>query len=307
MEYHNPVLRQLSVDYLVSDPNGVYVDVTYGGGGHSRTIMEKLEQGRLIAFDQDADAQSQLIEDERFTFVASNFKNLGRFLKYHQAYPVNGILADLGVSSHQFDTPGRGFSYREDGALDMRMNTQSGKSAQDVINQYDEKALSDIFYRYGELSDGRALASRILKAREGQPLLTTQQLVEVLRPALPRGKENKSLSKIFQAIRIEVNQEMSVLEEFLTQTTDALKVGGRLVVISYHSLEDRLVKNFMRSGRLDGEIEKDFYGNPLTPFKLITRKAVQPGEEEINDNPRARSAKLRVAEKTEPVNHGNHI
>ncbi len=307
MEYHNPVLRQLSVDYLVSDPNGVYVDVTYGGGGHSRTIMEKLEQGRLIAFDQDADAQSQLIEDERFTFVASNFKNLGRFLKYHQAYPVNGILADLGVSSHQFDTPGRGFSYREDGALDMRMNTQSGKSAQDVINQYDEKALSDIFYRYGELSDGRALARRILKAREGQPLLTTQQLVEVLRPALPRGKENKSLSKIFQAIRIEVNQEMSVLEEFLTQTTDALKIGGRLVVISYHSLEDRLVKNFMRSGRLDGEIEKDFYGNPLTPFKLITRKAVQPGEEEINDNPRARSAKLRVAEKTEPVNHGNHI
>lgn len=307
MEYHNPVLRQLSVDYLVSDPNGVYVDVTYGGGGHSRTIMEKLEQGRLIAFDQDADAQSQLIEDERFTFVASNFKNLGRFLKYHQAYPVNGILADLGVSSHQFDTPGRGFSYRENGALDMRMNTQSGKSAQDVINQYDEKALSDIFYRYGELSDGRALARRILKAREGQPLLTTQQLVEVLRPALPRGKENKSLSKIFQAIRIEVNQEMSVLEEFLTQTTDALKVGGRLVVISYHSLEDRLVKNFMRSGRLDGEIEKDFYGNPLTPFKLITRKAVQPGEEEINDNPRARSAKLRVAEKTEPVNHGNHI
>ena len=307
MEYHNPVLRQLSVDYLVSDPNGVYVDVTYGGGGHSRTIMEKLEQGRLIAFDQDADAQSQLIEDERFTFVASNFKNLGRFLKYHQAYPVDGILADLGVSSHQFDTPERGFSYREDGALDMRMNTQSGKSAQDVINQYDEKALSDIFYRYGELSDGRALARRILKAREEQPILTTQQLVEVLRPALLRGKENKSLSKIFQAIRIEVNQEMSVLEDFLTQTTDALKVGGRLVIISYHSLEDRLVKNFMRSGRLDGEVEKDFYGNPQTPFKLITRKAVQPEDEEINDNPRARSAKLRVAEKIEPVNHGNHI
>lgn len=307
MEYHNPVLRQLSVDYLVSDPNGIYVDVTYGGGGHSRTIMEKLEQGRLIAFDQDADAQSQLIEDERFTFVASNFKNLSRFLKYHQAYPVDGILADLGVSSHQFDTPERGFSYREDGALDMRMNTQSGKSAQDVINQYDEKALSDIFYRYGELSDGRALARRILKARDEQPILTTQQLVEVLRPSLLRGKENKSLSKIFQAIRIEVNQEMSVLEDFLTQTVDALKVGGRLVIISYHSLEDRLVKNFMRSGRLDGEVEKDFFGNPLTPFKLITRKAVQPEDEEINDNPRARSAKLRVAEKIEPVNHGNHI
>ena len=307
MEYHNPVLRQISVDYLVNDPNGVYVDVTYGGGGHSRTIMEKLDQGRLVAFDQDADAQSQLIEDEQFTFVASNFKNLSRFLKYHQAYPVDGILADLGVSSHQFDTPERGFSYREDGALDMRMNTQSGKSAQDVINQYDEKALSDIFYRYGELSDGRALARRILKAREEQPILTTQQLVEVLRPALIRGKENKSLSKIFQAIRIEVNQEMSVLEDFLTQTVDALKVGGRLVIISYHSLEDRLVKNFMRSGRLDGEVEKDFFGNPLTPFKLITRKAIQPEDEEINDNPRARSAKLRVAEKIEPVNHGNHI
>jgi 16S rRNA (cytosine1402-N4)-methyltransferase len=307
MEYHNPVLRQLSVDYLVSDPNGVYVDVTYGGGGHSRTIMEKLDQGRLIAFDQDVDAQAQLIEDERFTFVASNFKNLSRFLKYHQAYPVDGILADLGVSSHQFDTPERGFSYREDGVLDMRMNTQSGKSAQDIVNQYDEKALSDIFYRYGELSDGRTLARRILKAREDQPIETTQQLVEALRPSLIRGKENKSLSKIFQAIRIEVNQEMAVLEDFLTQTVDALKVGGRLVIISYHSLEDRMVKNFMRSGNLNGEVEKDFYGNPLTPFKLITRKAVQPDDEEINDNPRGRSAKLRVAEKIIPVNHGNNI
>lgn len=307
MEYHNPVLRQLSVDYLVTDPDGVYVDVTYGGGGHSRTILEKLNQGRLIAFDQDADAQSQLIEDERFTFVASNFKNLGRFLKYHQAYPVDGILADLGVSSHQFDTPERGFSYREDGVLDMRMNRQTGNSAQDIINQYDEKALSDIFYRYGELSDGRALARRILKAREEQPITTTQQLVEVLKPALIRGKENKSLSKIFQAIRIEVNQEMAVLESFLEQTVDALKVGGRLVIISYHSLEDRLVKNFMRAGNLSGEVEKDFFGNPQTPFKLITRKAIQPDDEEINLNPRARSAKLRVAEKIIPVNHGNNI
>lgn len=307
MEYHNPVLRQLSVDYLVTDPDGVYVDVTYGGGGHSRTILEKLNQGRLIAFDQDADAQSQLIEDERFTFVASNFKNLGRFLKYHQAYPVDGILADLGVSSHQFDTPERGFSYREDGVLDMRMNRQTGNSAQDIINEYDEKALSDIFYRYGELSDGRALARRILKAREEQPITTTQQLVEVLKPALIRGKENKSLSKIFQAIRIEVNQEMAVLESFLEQTVEALKVGGRLVIISYHSLEDRLVKNFMRAGNLSGEVEKDFFGNPQTPFKLVTRKAIQPDNEEINLNPRARSAKLRVAEKIIPVNHGNHI
>ncbi|MBR4912860.1 MAG: 16S rRNA (cytosine(1402)-N(4))-methyltransferase RsmH [Bacteroidales bacterium] len=307
MEYHNPVLLQLSVNYLVTSPEGTYVDVTYGGGGHSRAILEKLDGGRLIAFDQDADAQSQLVEDERFTFVASNFKNLSRFLKYHQAYPVDGIMADLGVSSHQFDTPERGFSYREDGILDMRMNKNAGKSAQDIVNQYDEKALSDIFYRYGELPDGRALARRIIRAREDQPITTTQQLVNALKPSLIRGRENKSLSKIFQAIRIEVNQEMAVLESFLEQTVDALKVGGRLVVISYHSLEDRLVKCFMRSGNLEGEVEKDFYGNPQSPFKLITRKAIVPDSEEINLNPRARSAKLRVAEKITPVNHGDHI
>lgn len=307
MEYHNPVLLQLSVNYLVTSPEGTYVDVTYGGGGHSRAILEKLDGGRLIAFDQDADAQSQLVEDERFTFVASNFKNLSRFLKYHQAYPVDGIMADLGVSSHQFDTPERGFSYREDGVLDMRMNKNAGKSAQDIVNQYDEKALSDIFYRYGELPDGRALARRIIRAREDQPITTTQQLVNALKPSLIRGRENKSLSKIFQAIRLEVNQEMAVLESFLEQTVDALKVGGRLVVISYHSLEDRLVKCFMRSGNLEGEVEKDFYGNPQSPFKLITRKAIVPDSEEINLNPRARSAKLRVAEKITPVNHGDHI
>jgi len=296
MEYHNPVLRQLSVDYLVTDPNGTYVDVTYGGGGHSRAVLDRLDNGRLIAFDQDSDAKSQLIEDERFTFVPSNFKNLTRFLKYHRAYPVNGILADLGVSSHQFDTPERGFSYREDGVLDMRMNTQTGESAQDIVNKYDESSLSGIFYRYGELSEGRSLARNIIRAREKAPIETTRQLVEAVRPSLLRGKELKTLSKIFQAIRIEVNQEMSVLESFLEQTVDALEVGGRLVVISYHSLEDRMVKNFMRAGNLRGEIEKDFYGNPLTPFKLITRKAVVPDIEEINQNPRARSAKLRVAE-----------
>lgn len=300
MEYHNPVLRQLSVDYLVADSNGTYVDVTYGGGGHSRAILDRLDNGRLIAFDQDSDAQSQLIEDERFTFVHSNFKNLTRFLKYHRAYPVNGILADLGVSSHQFDTPERGFSYREDGVLDMRMNTQTGESAQDIVNKYDESSLSDIFYRYGELSEGRSLARNIIRAREKAPIETTRQLVEAVRPSLMRGKELKTLSKIFQAIRIEVNQEMAVLESFLEQTVDALEVGGRLVVISYHSLEDRMVKNFMRAGNLRGEIEKDFYGNPLTPFKLITRKAVVPDIEEINQNPRARSAKLRVAEKIIP-------
>lgn len=307
MEYHNPVLLQLSVDYLVTNPDGVYVDVTYGGGGHSREILGRIGGGRLIAFDQDSDAQANLVEDERFTFVPSNFKNLSRFLKYHQAYPVDGILADLGVSSHQFDTPERGFSYREDGQLDMRMNTQSGKSAQDIVNQYDEQALSQIFYRYGELSDGRSLARRIIKAREEKPITTTQELVEALKPSLPRGRENKSLSRIFQALRIEVNQEMEALEAFLTQTVDALKVGGRLVVISYHSLEDRMVKNFMRAGNLSGEVEKDFYGNPLTPFKLITRKALVPDDEEINLNSRARSAKLRVAEKIIPASNGNDI
>lgn len=307
MTYHNPVLLQSSVDYLVTNPDGTYVDVTYGGGGHSREILSRLGNGRLIAFDQDSDAQANLVEDERFIFVPSNFKNLSRFLKYHQAYPVDGILADLGVSSHQFDTPERGFSYREDGVLDMRMNTNAGKSAQDIVNQYDEQALSQIFYRYGELSDGRTLARRIVKSREEQPIRTTQELVEALKLSLPRGRENKSLSRIFQALRIEVNQEMEALEAFLTQTVEALKIGGRLVVISYHSLEDRMVKNFMRAGNFSGEVEKDFYGNPQTPFKLITRKALVPDDEEINLNPRARSAKLRVAEKINPVSHGNNI
>jgi 16S rRNA (cytosine1402-N4)-methyltransferase len=307
MAYHNPVLLQSSVDYLVTNPDGTYVDVTYGGGGHSREILSRLGSGRLIAFDQDSDAQANLVEDERFTFVPSNFKNLSRFLKYHQAYPVDGILADLGVSSHQFDTPERGFSYREDGVLDMRMNTNAGKSAQDIVNQYDEQALSQIFYRYGELSDGRTLARRIVKAREERPIRTTQELVEALKPSLPRGRENKSLSRIFQALRIEVNQEMEALEAFLAQTVEALKIGGRLVVISYHSLEDRMVKNFMRAGNFSGEVEKDFYGNPQTPFKLITRKALVPDDEEMNLNPRARSAKLRVAEKINPVSHGNNI
>lgn len=307
MAYHNPVLLQSSVDYLVTNPDGTYVDVTYGGGGHSREILSRLGSGRLIAFDQDSDAQANLVEDERFTFVPSNFKNLSRFLKYHQAYPVDGILADLGVSSHQFDTPERGFSYREDGVLDMRMNTNAGKSAQDIVNQYDEQALSQIFYRYGELSDGRTLARRIVKAREERPIRTTQELFEALKLSLPRGRENKSLSRIFQALRIEVNQEMEALEAFLTQTVEALKIGGRLVVISYHSLEDRMVKNFMRAGNFSGEVEKDFYGNPQTPFKLITRKALVPDDEEINLNPRARSAKLRVAEKINPVSHGNNI
>lgn len=297
MSYHNPVLLHPSIDNLVVDPAGTYVDVTFGGGGHSRAILEKLTTGRLIAFDQDEDSRANLIEDERFQFVPSNFKNLTRFLQYHKAYPVDGIFADLGISSHQIDTPERGFSYREDGVLDMRMNCQSGISAKELVNEYDEAQLSRVFYTYGELSEGRRLAQRIVKVRAEQPIETTFQLADALRPCLPKGKENKYFSKIFQAIRIEVNKEMEVLESFLTQTVDALKPGGRLVIIAYHSLEDRMVKNFMRAGNLNGEVEKDFFGNPLTPFKLIARKPIVPDEDEIMTNPRARSAKLRVAEK----------
>lgn len=304
MSYHNPVLLHPSVDNLVTNPSGTYVDVTFGGGGHSRAILEKISDGRLIAFDQDEDSQANLIDDARFQFVPSNFKNLTRFLQYHKAYPCDGILADLGISSHQIDTADRGFSYSKDGALDMRMNAQTGISAKEVVNEYDEQQLSRIFYSYGELHEGRQLARQIARVRAEHPLETTLQLAEALKPCLPKGKENKFLSKIFQALRIEVNHEMEVLESFLTQTVDALKPGGRLVIISYHSLEDRMVKNFMRSGNLSGEVEKDFFGNPLTPFKLITRKAVAPDEDEIMSNPRARSAKLRVAEKIIVTPHG---
>lgn len=298
MNYHNPVLLQTCIDNLITNPSGTYVDVTFGGGGHSRAILNTINsEGKLLAFDQDEDSHANLIDDERFQFVPSNFKNLTRFLQYHRAYPVDGILADLGISSHQIDTAERGFSYSKDGILDMRMNTQAGISAREIINEWDEQQLSRIFFTYGELREGRQLARQIIKKRAEQSIDTTLQLSEVLKACLPKGKENKYLSKIFQALRIEVNKEMEVLESFLTQTTAALKPGGRLVIISYHSLEDRLVKNFMRSGNLNGEVEKDFFGNPLTPFKLISRKAIIPDEEEIMTNPRARSAKLRIAEK----------
>ncbi len=307
MRYHNPVLLHDSVDALVQNPSGTYVDVTFGGGGHSRAILEKLgPEGRLIAFDQDADSQANLIDDARFQFVPSNFKNLTRFLQYYNVYPVDGILADLGISSHQIDTPERGFSYSKEGALDMRMNAQSGMSARDVVNDYDEQQLSRVFYNYGELTDGRRLARAIVKAREEQPIETTTQLAEVIKPCLPKGKENKFLSKIFQALRIEVNKEMEVLESFLPQTVAALNPGGRLVIIAYHSLEDRMVKNFMRSGDLSGEVKKDFFGNPLTPFRLVSRKAIIPTDEETLTNPRARSAKLRIAEKIIVTAHEIH-
>lgn len=307
MSYHNPVLLHPSVDALVWNPSGTYVDVTFGGGGHSRAILDKLDAaGRLIAFDQDADSRANIPDDSRFQFVPSNFKNLTRFLQYYNAYPVDGILADLGISSHQIDTPDRGFSYSKEGALDMRMNAQTGSSACDVVNNYDEAQLSRVFYTYGELTEGRRLARQIVKARAEQSIATTLQLAEVLKPCLPKGKENKYLSKIFQALRIEVNKEMEVLESFLLQTVAALNPGGRLVVIAYHSLEDRMVKNFMRAGNLAGEVEKDFFGNPLTPFKLISRKAITPDPEETLTNPRARSAKLRIAEKIIVTPHEIH-
>ena len=293
--YHNPVLLHPSVDGMMTDPDGIYVDVTFGGGGHSSLILQKLSPtGRLIAFDQDPDAAANALQDPRFQFVPSNFSNLKKFLQYYNGCPADGILADLGVSSHQFDTPERGFSHRFEGELDMRMNSTRGLTAAEVVNRYPAAALADLFYKYGELANARQIAARIEANRE-TPIRTTTDLANVLAPLLPHGKENKTLSQVFQALRIEVNDEMGVLRSFLTQAAEVLKPGGRLAVISYHSLEDRLVKNFMKAGNFEGSIEKDFYGNPLTPFELITRKAVVPDDEEIGANPRARSAKLRIA------------
>ncbi|MDR1346039.1 MAG: 16S rRNA (cytosine(1402)-N(4))-methyltransferase RsmH [Bacteroidales bacterium] len=301
--YHNPVLLQTSVDFLVGNPAATYADVTFGGGGHSGEIMNRLTpQGRLIAFDQDSTSYQNALIDSRFTFVTANFRHLKKFLQYYQSYPVQGILADLGVSSHQFDTPDRGFSYRYAGALDMRMNQASGLSACDIINGYAETQLAKLFYTYGELKNGGKIAAQIVQERQNQIIKTTEQLIEVVSKLLPHGKENKTLSQLFQALRIEVNDEIGALQEFLLQCTDALCPDGRLVVIAYHSLEDRLVKNFMKSGNFEGIIKKDFFGNPLTPFELITRKVIIPDEKEITTNPRARSAKLRVAAKRPTVN-----
>lgn len=256
--YHNPVLLHPSVEGMVTNPGGIYVDVTFGGGGHSALILQMLSpEGRLIAFDQDPDAAANVPQDPRFQFVPSNFSNLKKFLQYYNGCPADGILADLGVSSHQFDTPGRGFSHRFEGDLDMRMNSGRGLTAAEVVNRYPAAALADLFYKYGELSNARQIAARIEESREN-PIRTTSDLVNVLTPLLPHGKENKTLSQVFQALRIEVNDEMEVLRSFLTQAAEVLKPGGRLAVISYHSLEDRLVKNFMKAGNFEGNIEKDF-------------------------------------------------
>ena len=295
--YHNPVLLHPSVDAIITTPSGTYVDATFGGGGHSRYILQKLDSnGHLLAFDQDPDSIPNIPNDSRFQFIPYNFCYLKKFLQYYQAFPVEGILADLGVSSHQFDTAERGFSYLYEGKLDMRMNPTKGQTAYDIVNSYTEEQLSNIFFLYGELSQARKIASAIVQHRSPS-IETTTDLVQAVNFLLPHGKESKVLSQIFQALRIEVNNELAVLRDFLEQSLQVLKQGGRLAIISYHSLEDRLVKNFMKAGNFEGNITKDFYGNPLTPFKLITRKPIVPDEVEINDNHRARSAKLRIAEK----------
>lgn len=296
--YHIPVLLNESVNALNIKPNGIYVDVTFGGGGHSRRILECLdENGRLYAFDQDEDAAKNVIDDRRFTFIQQNFRYMKNFLQLYCGGKVDGILADLGVSSYQFDTPEKGFSTRYNGRLDMRMNQNAAVDAANVVNTYDVTALASVLSRYGELRNAMAIADAITMTREVKPIETTDELKEAVSRFLPRGSENKVLAQIFQALRIEVNEEMKVLELFLGQCAEVLNPGGRLVVLSYHSLEDRLVKNFMKTGNADGNLEKDFFGNQLTPYKLISSKPILPSDEEIQNNNRARSAKLRVAER----------
>ncbi len=297
MEYHNPVLLKETVDGLNVKPDGVYVDVTFGGGGHSREIMSRLgEKGRLIAFDQDEDALRNAIDDNRFLLINENFRNIKRFLRFHGIKKVDGVLADLGVSSHQFDVAERGFSTRFDAELDMRMNQKGEISAYHVVNEYEEQELKRVFLEFGELKNGGAMANVIVSARKDKQIKDSEHLKLVLAKFLPPHKSNKILAQIYQAIRIEVNQEMEVLKEFLEQSLEILEVGGRMSVISYHSLEDRLVKRFFRNGLFEGEPERDFFGNYEVPFKII-EKLIVPDANEIASNNRARSAKLRVAEK----------
>ncbi len=296
--YHIPVLLHESVDGLSIKGNGTYVDVTFGGGGHSKEILRHLNSdGHLFSFDQDADAEKNIIPDSRFTFVRSNFRYLKNFLKYYQVEKVDGILADLGVSSHHFDEEERGFSFHANSALDMRMNTRAGKTAADIINTYDEEQLADVFYLYGELKNSRKLASALVKARVTRSIQTIPEFLEVIKPFFAKEREKKELAKVFQALRIEVNDEMEALKEMLQASIDVLTPGGRLVVITYHSLEDRLVKNIIKTGNFQGKAEKDFYGNLITPFSTINNKVITASDEEIANNPRSRSAKLRIAEK----------
>lgn len=298
MEYHNPVLLNESVSDLIVDPNGVYVDCTFGGGGHSREILSRLEaHGRLIAFDQDQDAWKNEIDDPRFTLVKQNFRFLKNNLKFLKINQVDGVLADLGVSSHQFDTPERGFSIRFDGELDMRMNQNAKLSAKEILNEYEEARLADVFYQYGELKNSKRLAREIVQYRAQKSITSISELKSLFQ-YIPRNIENKFFAQLFQALRIEVNDEMAALKEMLMQCGDMIKPEGRLVVISYHSLEDRLVKRYMKTGLFEGEPERDVYGNWSAPFKPLQSKVIVPTDEEIQVNPRARSAKMRVAVKT---------
>ncbi|MFH6969492.1 16S rRNA (cytosine(1402)-N(4))-methyltransferase RsmH [Flavobacterium sp. FlaQc-28] len=297
MEYHNPVLLHPTVDGLNIKLDGIYVDVTFGGGGHSKEILRRLgPNGKLFAFDQDEDALANALPDERFTLINENFRFIKRFLRFHGVKAVDGILADLGVSSHQFDVPERGFSTRFDAELDMRMSQKNDLNAYRVVNEYEEQDLRRVFFDYGELKNAPVLARTIVEARQDYPIKTTDELKEVLARYLPERVKNKILAQIYQAIRIEVNQEMDVLKEFIEQSLEILKPGGRFSVISYHSLEDRLVKRFIKNGMFEGEPERDFYGNFSVPFKTIG-KLIVPDDAEIKINNRARSAKLRIAEK----------
>lgn len=298
--YHVPVLLMESVDGLNIQKGGNYADVTFGGGGHSREIQSRLDEtAHLYSFDQDADAEKNAADFDKtkFTFVRSNFRYLKNFLKYYGVEELDGLLADLGVSSHHFDDSERGFSFRFDGKLDMRMNQRAGKTAADIVNTYDEKQLADIFYLYGELKQSRKIAAAIVKSRQTMKIQTIGEFLEVVKPFFKNEREKKDMAKVFQALRIEVNHEMDALRDMLNAATQMLKPGGRLVVITYHSLEDRMVKNLMKTGNVDGKVDKDFFGRVNTPYKLVNRQVIVPSDEEQERNPRSRSAKLRIAEK----------
>ena len=298
MSYHNPVMLNESVDGLEIKKDGIYVDVTYGGGGHSKEILKRLgEKGRLIAFDQDADVEGNVVKDERLVMVPQNFKYLKNYLKMYGITQIDGLLADLGVSSHQFDIGERGFSIRFDGPLDMRMSKSNLVTAAKIVNEYSEEDLVRLFREYGEINNAKKLVFEIVSKRMGSKFKTTTDLIEIAEKLVPGKMKNKYLAQVFQALRIEVNNELSVLKELLVQSKEVLKPSGRLVVITYHSLEDRLVKNFLKKGSFSGELEKDFFGNQLVDFKLVTRKPMTPSNEELKLNNRARSAKLRIAEK----------
>lgn len=296
--YHIPVLLHESIEGMHIHPGGIYVDVTFGGGGHSKEILRQMDSSsKLFSFDQDPDAEKNIVNDPRFTFVRSNFRYLHNFLRYYGVEKVDAILADLGVSSHHFDDSERGFSFRFDGKLDMRMNKRAGITAADIVNTYEEERLANVFYLYGELKNSRKLASVLVKARSTKPVETIGEFIDLIKPLYGKEREKKELAKVFQALRIEVNQEMEALKEMLYAATEALKPGGRLVVITYHSLEDRMVKNIMKTGNVEGKAEQDFFGNIQTPFKLINNKVITPCDDEVQRNPRSRSAKLRIAEK----------